>query len=110
MELPHRFPHRRASLQCPRQKVLRHLAELSGKRPHLRRPRLRRHFRLGDHRHREPLRHRRQPPQLQVRPHSNQRHAHPHPPRSQTTQRLHCPRRICHLRPLPPQRHTRPCH
>ncbi len=75
VELPRRLPRHRASLLRPRQKVLRHLAELPRKRPHLRRPRLRRHLRLGVHRHREPLRHRRQPPQLQIRPHPH----HPAP-------------------------------
>ncbi len=81
-------------------------AELPRKRPHLRRARLRRHLRLGVHRHRKPLRHRRQSPQLQIRPHTHQRHPHTHPPRSQAAQRQRRPRRIRHLRPLPPQRHA----
>ena len=105
-KLPQRLPHRRTSLQRPRQKVLRHLAELPRERAHLRRTRLRRHLRLGVHRDREPLRHRRQPAQLQIRPHTHQRHTHTHPPRSETTQRLHRTRRIRHLRSLPPQRHA----
>ena len=78
--LPQILPHTRPRLPRRRPHLLRVLAELHGERAHQRRARLRRHLRLGVHRHRKPLRHRRQPAQPQVRPAPHRRHTATHPP------------------------------